>query len=466
MARADAKAARGTRDFLPFVMKRREHVIGVVRDTFESYGFASIQTPAIERLDTLLGKYGEEGDQLLFKILLRGQPLVDGIRRAAEHQAQPGAIVRGRSGETIPGAETMLSDLGLRYDLTVPLARFYAAHQGELPPIFKCYQIQPVWRADTPGRGRFREFYQCDADVVGSTSMLCEAEVLSAGCVCMERLGFDRFALRLNHRGLMRALIERAGVAVDKEIETILALDKLDKIGASGVRQELEQRGIETESQDRLLQVFSPEVGLEELEPRLADSEQGSAALQAIRELLRLCEATPAAGRLRLSPTLARGMSYYTGCIFELEHSGLGSSLGGGGRYDDLVGIFMGKRVPACGFSLGLERILTVMSERGMYPSSLQHIDAVVAAVRVSEERAALELCRRLRSADLRVELMSGSLKPGKLRKSADEREIPAAIWLEPGAIETASLWLRADGSLQEALAFERIVELLRGSPR
>ncbi len=466
MARADAKAAKGTRDFLPLDMKRREHVAGIIRDTYESYGFASLQTPALERLDTLLGKYGEEGDQLLFKILFRGQPLVDGVRRAAEHLSQPGAIVRGRSGETIPGAETILSDLGLRYDLTVPLARVFAAHQSELPPVFKCYQIQPVWRADTPGRGRFREFYQCDADIVGSTSLLSEAEVLSAGCACMDRLGFDRFAIRLNHRGLLRAVIEKAGVTSDKELDAVVALDKLGKIGACGVRQELEQRGIGPGWQDRLLELLSPEVGLEALERQVADSEQGSAALQAIREVLALCEVTPAAGRLRFSPTLARGMSYYTGCIFELEEQGLESSLGGGGRYDDLIGMFMGKRVPACGFSLGLERILTVMSEREMFPSSLQRIDAVVAAVKQSEGRSALQLCHLLRSAGLRVELVPGAFKPGKLRKSADERQIPAAVWLEPGAGSTASLWLREDGSLQPALDFERIVEILRGLPQ
>ena len=451
---------------MPLEMKRREHVIGIIRDTCEAYGFVALQTPAIERLDTLLGKYGEEGDQLLFKILLRGQPLVDGIRRAAEHLEQPGAIIRGRSGETVPGAETMLSDLGLRYDLTVPLARVFAAHQGELPAVLRCYQIQPVWRADTPGRGRFREFYQCDADIVGSTSLLCEAEVLSAGCACMEKLGFDRFAIALNHRGLLRAVIEKAGVAADREIDAIVALDKLFKIGESGIREELTQRGIEPGSQDRLLQMLSPEVGLQEIERQVADSEQGSAAVREIREVLALCEVTPAAGRLRLSPTLARGMSYYTGCIFELEESGLLNSLGGGGRYDDLVGMFMGRRVPACGFSLGLERILTVMSEREMFPASLQGIDAMVAAVKEGEGLAALELCHLLRSAGLRIELAPGALKPGKLRKSADERQIPAAVWLKPGTGRTASLWLRDDGSVQDTLAYERIAEILCGLPR
>jgi histidyl-tRNA synthetase len=466
MAKADAKAARGTRDFLPLDMRQRGHVLGIIRDTFEDHGFEPLQTPGFERLDTLLGKCGEEGDQLLFKVLLRGQPLVDGIRRASDHLAQPGAVVTGRSGETAPGAEAMLSDLGLRYDLTVPLARVYAAHQAKLPPVFKCYQVQPVWRADTPGRGRFREFYQCDADVVGSASLLCEVEVLSAGCSCMKKLGFEAFTVRINHRGLLRAVIEKAGVPPDKEIDAIVALDKLEKIGLPGVRKELEERGIRPQAHHPLLEMLSIDADLESLGSRIAGSREGSAAVAAMREVMELSEVTPAAGHLEFSPTLARGMDYYTGCIFELEAPGLESSLGGGGRYDDLIGMFMKRRVPACGFSLGLERILAVMAEREMFPASLQRIDAAVAAASEGEQRSALELCQKLRAAGLRVELIPGALKPGKLRKSADERQIRAAVWLEPGERRAASLWLRSDGSRRGKLGFDRIVEILKGETR
>src|SRR5688572_5605480 len=188
MAKASAQPAKGTRDFLPVDVRRRAYVTGIIRAVFERYGFEPLETPALERLDALLGKYGEEGDQLLFKVLLRGQPLVEGIRGAAAHVAEPGRLVHSRSGMTAPGAEPLLSDLGLRYDLTVPLARVYAAHQGALPAVFKRYQIQPVWRADTPGKGRYREFFQCDVDVVGSASLLVEGDVLGAAAESMRKL--------------------------------------------------------------------------------------------------------------------------------------------------------------------------------------------------------------------------------------------------------------------------------------
>src|SRR5262245_60270959 len=204
MAKVSAQPPKGTRDYLPSVLRQRQYATSIIRQVYESHGFEPLETPALERLDALAGKYGEEGDQLMFKVLLRGQPLVQGIEQAAAHLQQPGAVIEGRSGKTAPGAASLLADLGLRYDLTVPLARAYAANQAVLPPVFKRYQIQPVWRADTPGKGRYREFYQCDLDVVGSTSMLVEAEVAGAAVECLERLGFKDFWLRTNHRGVLR----------------------------------------------------------------------------------------------------------------------------------------------------------------------------------------------------------------------------------------------------------------------
>jgi histidyl-tRNA synthetase len=212
VAKVNAQPPKGTRDYLPALVRQRQYAISIIRKVYEAHGFEPLETPALERLDALAGKYGEEGDQLMFKVLLRGQPLVEGIERAAAHLQEPGAVIEGRSGKTAPGVAALLADLGLRYDLTVPLARAYAAHQAELPAVFKRYQIQPVWRADTPGKGRYREFYQCDVDVVGSTSMLVEAEVAGAAVECVERLGFSEFSLRVNHRGLLRAGVERAGL--------------------------------------------------------------------------------------------------------------------------------------------------------------------------------------------------------------------------------------------------------------
>src|SRR5690349_5417878 len=273
MAKTSAQPARGTRDFLPLDVRRRTYVTGIIREIYERHGFEPLETPALERLDALLGKYGEEGDQLLFKVLLRGEPLVQGVRDAAAHVGDAQNLVQGRSGVTAPRAEPLLADLGLRYDLTVPLARVYAANQGALPAIFKRYQIQPVWRADTPGKGRYREFYQCDVDVVGSSSLVVEAEITSAAAECMQRLGFKDFVIRFNHRGLLRAVIDHAGIDPALEASAITAIDKLDKIGVDGVGKELAARGVSSESAARLLATLGEGTDLPRLRESLAKHE-------------------------------------------------------------------------------------------------------------------------------------------------------------------------------------------------
>ena len=248
-AKVPTKPPKGTRDFLPEDLRRRSYVTGVIREVYESHGYVPLETPTYERLETLLGKYGDEGDQLVFKILHRGQPLVEGIRNAAEFIQQPDVVTVGRSGETAPQAERLLSDMGLRYDLTVPLARVYAAYQGKLPSVFRRYQIQPVWRADNPGKGRFREFYQCDVDVVGSDSPSVEAELLGAVSTCLDRLGFEASFIRVNHRALLSAMVRYAGISSELETAAIVALDKLDKVGRDGVAEEMASKGISEESQ-------------------------------------------------------------------------------------------------------------------------------------------------------------------------------------------------------------------------
>jgi histidyl-tRNA synthetase len=462
MAKANAQPAKGTHDVLPREARQRNYVTGIIRDVFERHGFEPLETPAFERLDALLGKYGDEGDQLLFKILLRGQPLVEGIRSAAQHIAEPKHLVQGRSGETAPSAEPMLADLGLRYDLTVPLARVYAAHQDKLPAVFKRYQIQPVWRADTPGKGRYREFYQCDVDVVGSSSLLVEAEVLSAAAESLRKLGFPRFEIRLNHRGLLRALIEHSGIDLGLETAAIVAIDKMDKVGPDGVARELEARGIAEPARARLLALLGAQADLGHLRESLSGHAGGSEALRTLDELFTLAAETPAAEHLRFDVTLARGLSYYTGCIFEIRIEGLAGSLGGGGRYDGLIGMFSGRNVPACGFALGLERILLLMEERNMYPESLHPGDAVVAAVSREKERDALRLAATLRRAGLRVDLRPNAMKPGKLRQHAEERGGLAAAWIENEQVDRASLWTRAGGEQHKDIPYERVVELLQ----
>ncbi|MFO0722334.1 MAG: histidine--tRNA ligase [Myxococcota bacterium] len=438
MSKAVTAPAKGTRDFLALDVRRREFVGRIIREVYESHGFTPLETPAFERIETLLGKYGDEGDQLVFKIMSRGQQLVDGVRQSAEHLQQPGAITVGRSGETAPGLERLLADMGLRYDLTVPLARVYAEYQGKLPAVYKRYQIQPVWRADTPGKGRFREFYQCDVDVIGSSSRMVEAEVAGAVAECLRRLKFDRFEIRINHRAFLRAMIEVAGVPLEQEGEAIVALDKLDKIGAEGVDAELEKKGLGPEARMILLGLTAPGLDLGGARALLGGHERGLAALAELEEILTLGKHTPAGARLRFDPVLARGLGYYTGAIFEIAVQDLAGSLGGGGRYDRLIGMFLGKDVPACGFSIGFERILVVMEERRMFPAELSAADVLVAAVSDAHAIRAIELAYQLRAAPSapKVDLSPNHEKPAKLRKAADEQGARAAIWIE------------ADGSL------------------
>jgi len=461
---AVTKPARGTRDFLAEDVRRREHVVGIIRDVYAAHGFVPLETPTFERLDTLLGKYGDEGDQLVFKILHRGQNLVDGIRSAADELARPGVIVEGRSGETAPSVEKLLADQGLRYDLTVPLARVVAEHRGKLPGVYRRFQIQPVWRADTPGKGRFREFYQCDVDIVGTDSRIAEVEVCGAVAEALERLGFRDFEIRLNHRQLLRALVEAAGIAPDEEVTAIVALDKLDKVGPDGVLEELGARGISSDAGRVLLDAVTQATDWSSLAARVEGIEHGEAALRDLETLTTLAAETHAAEHLVPSPTLARGLGYYTGAIFEIAVKDLSGSLGGGGRYDGLVGMFMGRDLPACGFSIGLERILVVMEARGMFPEVGGAADALLASLDAGQEVRLLRAARRLRDAGLRVEVQPGKEKAGRARKAADERGFRAAVLLRKDRPDEANLWLRADPEVVDRfVSREELIAALGG---
>lgn len=449
MARVSAQPPKGTRDYLPAAVRQRQYAISIIRAVYEAHGFEPLETPALERLDALAGKYGEEGDQLMFKVLLRGQPLVSGIEQAARHLQEPGALVVGRSGTTAPGAASLLADLGLRYDLTVPLARAYAAHQAELPAVFKRYQIQPVWRADTPGKGRYREFYQCDLDIVGSTSPLVEAEIAGAAVECLQRLGFTEFTLRANHRGLLRALVERAGIPAEREVDAITAIDKLDKVGPAGVESELAERQVADGPRRALVELVAGGATLERVRTFLSGHAAGEQALGELSRFLELSRETAAAKHLRFDVSLARGLGYYTGCIFELATPKFGGSLGGGGRYDGLIGLFLGRSVPACGFALGFERLLLLMEEAGLFPADLGALDLVLGATSEAESAALLSAARELRAAGYRVSMAARADKPAKLRKSAEERGAPFGAWLEAGQFH---LWQRQADSTQRGL--------------
>jgi histidyl-tRNA synthetase len=382
------------RDFLPEDVRRRRHVIGVIEQVYGRYGFEPLETPALENIETLTGKYGEEGNKLIFKVLRRG-----------EHES---------SGDT---------DLALRYDLTVPLARVVAEHRGKLPKFFKRYQIQPVWRADRPARGRFREFYQCDVDAIGSTSPVVEAEMLSAVSEVLQRLGFSDFTIQLNHRELLTALLAAAGIDPALHGTALVAIDKLDKIGRDGVRDDLIARGVASGSADTCLTAFEDAEAFETL---VAREPRGMAARQNVREIMTLSEATAARGHVTLTPRLARGLSYYTGSIMEVAVPDLAGSLGGGGRYDGLIGMFSGENIAACGFSLGLERILVVMTERNMFPADVARAAADVMVTRFEGEDAAeaLRLAAEIRARGLSVDIYPDADKLGKQFKYAASRGV------------------------------------------
>lgn len=459
MAKVSAQPPKGTRDFLPVTVRQRQYAISIIRQVYEAHGFEPLETPALERLEALSGKYGEEGDQLIFKVLLRGQPLVAGIERAAGHLLEPGAVLEGRSGKTAPGAPVLLADLGLRYDLTVPLARAYAAHQAVLPAIFKRYQIQPVWRADTPGKGRYREFYQCDVDIVGSTSMLVEAEIAGAAVECLERLGFSEFTFRLNHRGLLRALCERAGLAPEQEVDAITAIDKLDKVGAEGVERELAERQVPEASRRMLIELVAGGATLDRVASFLEGHAAGQQAVSELRAFIELSGQTAAGAYVRFDVSLARGLGYYTGCIFELASPKFGGSLGGGGRYDGLIGLFLGRQVPACGFALGFERLVLLMEEGGLFPADLGALDVIVGSVTDAGAPQLLALCRELRRGGQRVSMLPRPEKPGRLRKSTEERGARFAIWLEDGQFQ---LWQREGDATLRGLDVSGVLGALK----
>jgi histidyl-tRNA synthetase len=410
----DVFLPKGTRDFLPDAMRNRLAVIDRLRDVFARFGFEPLETPAFERIETLTGKYGEEGDKLIYRILERGEG--------------------GREGK---------ADLALRYDLTVPLARVIAMNRDLRMP-FKRYQIQPVWRADRPQKGRFREFWQCDVDVAGTTSPVAEAECLAVVATSLGALGFRDYTVRLNDRRILSSLAAAAGA--QRETDVIVAIDKLDKIGKDGVAGELRNKGLSDEGIARLwrlLEVPPDQAGaLAALDGSL--DERGRAGVATLREVL---EAADALGvplsRVRVDPTLARGLDYYTGPVFETEvvEPKIGS-ISGGGRYDKLIGMFLGQDVPSVGVSLGLERIITVMEDLGMLPGARTIAEVLVTVFDDTTRSASLRAAATLREAGVRTDLFLGDGKLKNQLKYANARAYPwvAVIGPDEAAAGTLSL--------------------------
>ena len=411
--------ARGMRDFLPEDVRRREYVVDIIRRVYDRYGFEPLETPAAENIETLLGKYGDEGNKLIFKILKRG-----------EHEA---------SGQ---------ADLALRYDLTVPLARVVAEYQSKLPRFFKRYQIQPVWRADRPARGRYREFYQCDIDSVGSISPVVEAEQITAVSEILTGLGFDDFVIRLNHRKFIAAWLNRIPVPANRHGDVLVTIDKVDKIGKDGVAKELAEKGFDGDQISGIttwIGEHHPPEWLDSIAAQFAGA--GDTGLDNLRDIVRLITSSGAADMVRIDPSLARGLGYYTGAIMEINVKDMPGSLAGGGRYDNLIGMFLGSEVPACGFSVGLERILVVMQERGMFPPEVEQpsIDVVVAALDETAQAAAMETAADLRrGGTLRVDLYPDiAKKMDRIFKYVDQRRAKFIAILGSEEVEARTVTVR-----------------------
>lgn len=440
---------KGTRDFSSAEVAKRNYIFSIIKSNFEKFGFQPIETPTFENSETLMGKYGEEGDRLIFKILNSG----DYLDKVDEQ------ILLEKS---VKKLTPKISEKALRYDLTVPFARYVVQHQNELEFPFKRYQIQPVWRADRPQKGRFREFYQCDADVVGSNSLWQEVELVQLYDTVFTQLGLKGVTIKINNRKVLSGIAEVIG-ASDKLIDFTVALDKLDKIGEEGVKKEMFEKGITSEAIEKVQPLFNFTGTITEKIAQLAvllmSSEEGT---KGVKELQFICNAIDTLGlqsaNFDLDVTLARGLNYYTGAIFEVAASaGVAmGSIGGGGRYDDLTGIFGLKNMSGVGISFGLDRIYLVIEELGLFPETVTTKPQAL-FINFGDEEAlyAMQAMAQLRAAGVRVELFPDKAKLDKQFKYAEKKGIPFVIFV--GAEEMVNRTFKLKNNLTRE---EQIVHL------
>lgn len=422
MPKVNVSLPQGTRDFGPEVVRKRNYIIQTIKDVFEIYGFQPLETPAMENLETLMGKYGEEGDKLIFKILNNGLGDPKNIDKA---KAGFEKVLLGKN-------DSNLTERALKYDLTIPFARYVAMNHNQLSFPFKRYQVQPVWRADRPQKGRYREFYQCDADVVGSSSLLNEVELACIYNEVFTRLKLTGYSLRINSRKILAALAELCGGS-EKMTDITVAIDKLDKIGLEKVKEELSQRGLNEEQvtfiEAYLLIKGTNAAKLELLKKLLVNSATAQKGIEEIEYLLAACK--PFFTSCELDLTLARGLNYYTGIIFEAkapETVQMGS-IGGGGRYDDLTGLFGVPDIPGVGISFGVDRIYDVLEELNLFPAELLVSTQVLFFnTGTNEARTAFTAMQQLRSKGVRCELFHEKAKFDKQFKYAEKKNIPFAI--------------------------------------
>ena len=445
---------KGTRDYSPEIMVKRNYIFDTIKSVFKLYGYLPLETPAMENLSTLMGKYGEEGDKLLFKILNSGDFLAPVTNEEIE-------------GRNIPRLTNKICEKGLRYDLTVPFARFVVQHQNELCFPFKRYQIQPVWRADRPQKGRYREFYQCDVDVVGSDSLLNEVELIQIVDEVYRRLGI-RVSLLINNRKVLAGIAEAIG-APEKLVDITVAIDKMDKIGTENVNNELREKGLSPEAIDKLQPILnlsgSNEEKLLQLETILQNSETGLKGIRELRKVFDYLRLLDIHIEIKLDLTLARGLSYYTGAIFEVKALDVEiGSITGGGRYDDLTGIFGMKNMSGVGISFGADRIFDVMNQLDLFPKDTTATTQILFVnFGEQEESYCLPLLKRLRDNGINAEIYPEAAKMKKQMGYADKKGIPFVALVGENEMQNNTVTLKEmQSGQQESVSIEILIEKLR----
>ena len=449
---------QGTRDFGPEVVRKRQYIFHTIRTVFELYGFQPLETPAMENLDTLMGKYGEEGDKLIFKILNNG------LDNPAKHEGARQEFEKVLQGKNTKG----ITERALKYDLTIPFARYVAMNQGSLTFPFKRYQIQPVWRADRPQKGRYREFYQCDADIVGSNALLNEVEFVNIYKEVFNRLGLAEFSLQINSRKILTALAELCGGA-DKMMDITIAIDKLDKIGLDKVKEELTQRNL-TGAQIGVIENYLSISGtndekLAQIKALFADSETGKKGIAELEYVLAQSQIANRQSPINLDFTLARGLNYYTGIIFEAKAPAevkIGS-IGGGGRYDDLTGLFGVPNIPGVGISFGVDRIYDVLEELKLFPETVEQGTKVLFFnLGEAESKAAYQLLQEVRKHGIAAEIYHEPIKMDKQFKYAEKKNIRFVVILGSRELEEGTCMVKnIQTGDQQSIATTQLVKYL-----
>ena len=445
---------KGTRDFSPVEMAKRNYIFDTIREVYALYGFRQIETPAMENLSTLMGKYGEEGDKLLFKILNSGDYL-RGI--------SPEEIAEGSTGHLA----ARLCEKGLRYDLTVPFARYVVQHREELQMPFKRYQLQPVWRADRPQKGRYREFYQCDADVVGSDSLLNEVELMQIIDTVFSRFGI-RVSIRINNRKILTGMANHIGEP-DKIVEITTAIDKLDKIGIDNVKAELSDNGVSAEAITKLQPLFEisgdNDSQLNAIAEMLKDDEVGSKGVEEVRFVLQALKPLNLTNEIALDLTLARGLNYYTGCIFEVKALDVQiGSITGGGRYDNLTGIFGMPGLSGVGISFGADRIYDVLNQLDLYPKdAMQSAQVLFINFGTAEVAHCMQVAPQLRQAGICTEIYPDSVKMKKQMNYANTLGVPYVALIGESEMQAGLVTLKnMQSGEQKQLTVDEVIKTIK----